>query len=210
MIEEEVPPEDLALFAALRELPEVTVPAHLAESLHQRAGAAKPPGIRRTWLALAAGLMLVAGLGWWREHALRLAEQARGREELLAALGSFSPSERLQAIATSVRHQGGGGEVERALITALLTDPQASVRIAAAEALAQIASPGRLSPVLQQALTDEDSPFVQLALLHATERLTVTGRQGAVQALLAREQIDPLVRRDAVARLSHTNEEVGE
>ena len=208
MADEIEPLEDRPLLDALGALPWPQPPASLARDFHARAHRARRD--RQRWrmpaaLALAALLLLVLSAGWLREHRARLREGAALHQQFAVAMQSVSTGERLTAIAVATR-QAPAGDVERALVAALLTDQSANVRVAAAEALGRIASPATLAPALRHALALERSPFVQVAMLRATARLSAADRREAVQELLSRRDVDQSVRDDANSRLTSSTE----
>jgi hypothetical protein len=204
MIDETEPAEDRQLFDALAAMPWPEPPVSLADDFHARAIRARRSPAR--WrispvLGLPAALLLLLAGGWLHEHQVRLREGAALQQQFAVALQSLSAGERLTAIAAATRQQPGTDDVERALVAALLTDQSASVRVAAAGALARIARPGTLAPALHRALTAESSPFVQVAILRATDRLSATERRSTVQQFLNRADLDESVRGDARSRL---------
>ena len=198
---------DADIWHAIGSLPPRAAPPDLEAAFRVRL--AREPR-RRTFpraplfIALAATLALVAVAGWWHERQLRLEESAKLHNELIAALQSLSTGTRLTAIDATVRDGRGGDAVEEALVTALLNDPSTNVRMAAAEALGRIARPATIRRAVSQALGGERSPFVQMSLLGATERLSATDRRAAIAPLLGRVDVDPMVASDARERVRDT------
>jgi HEAT repeat protein len=209
MIDDAEPVEDRELFAALAAMPWPEPPASLAHDFRARARRmAHPPHRWRfpLMLGLAAALLLMVSFGWLQEHRSRLREGAALQRQFAGAMQSVSAGARLTAIAAAVREHPGADDVERALVAALLTDQSASVRVAAAEALGRIGKPATLAPTLRHALALETSPFVQVAMLHATDRLSVADRRGAVQQFLNRTDLDESVRSEAISRIAGTTD----
>lgn len=188
---------------AIGNLPPRAAPPELATAFRVRL--AREPR-RRTLarapllIAIAVTVALVAGAGWWHERQSRFTEETRMQGELMAALRSLSTGARLTAIDVTVRAGRGGNGVEDALVTALLNDPSTNVRVAAAEALGHIARPATIRKAVTQALAGERSPFVQMSLLTATERLSAPDRRAAIAPLLGRRDVDPIVASDARER----------
>lgn len=196
--------EDHAVLKALAALPLRPAPSGLARSFSHRLVREYPnrPTVR-WWLmtGLAALLIVVVGAGWWHERRLRLDDAWQMQRQLTSALQNLSTGARLQAIDATVRAGQHGDAVEGALITALLSDPNTNVRMAAAEALGRIARPDVLRKAVRRALALENSPFVQMTLLSAAGRLPVAERRAAITPLLVRADIDPLVSSDARDRV---------
>jgi len=195
-------PDD-PLVTALASLPRRPAQPRLAESFQRRLAtesATRPRISRAMIVGLAALLVLAVGMGWWRERQLRLDEALKAQGQLATALQSVSTGARMAAIDATVRDGQRGDAVEQALITALLTDPNTNVRMAAAEALGRVARPDVLRQAVRRALVAESSPFVQTALLHVAQRLAVADRRAAIAPLLVRSDIDPMVSSDARER----------
>lgn len=196
--------EDAVMLAALAVLPERPAPPDLVQSFRRQLAREHQGGPDvRWWLitGIAALVAIAAGGGWWHERQSRLEDAQQAQHQLASALQSLSTGVRLQAIDAAVRAGRHGDEVERALIAALLNDPNTNVRLAAAEALGRIARPDILRKAVRRALAVENSPFVQVTLLSATGRLPVEERRAAINPLLVRGDIDPLVVREARDRV---------
>jgi HEAT repeat protein len=138
---------------------------------------------------------------WSRDHARHQKETLRLQRQLTTALADLSAATRLQAINRATKAPAGDSIVAGALVNALLHDQNANVRVAAAEALAQLAPPRAIRLAAAQGLVTESSPFVQVALLDVVRPLGAAERARVVRQLLARPDIDPIVRQ-AAARLS--------
>ena len=195
---------DADIWQALGHLTPKTAPPEMTDGFREQL--AREPRRRRIvraplLVALAATLALIAGAGWWHERQLRLTEEVKMQGELTSALQSLSTGTRLTAIDATVRDGRGGDAVEQALVTALLNDPSTNVRMAAAEALGRIARPATIRKAVTQALSGERSPFVQMSLLTATERLSGPDRRAAIAPLLTRGDVDPMVASDARDRV---------
>jgi hypothetical protein len=126
------------------------------------------------------------------------------QDELASALQSLSTGTRLQAINAAASNGQHNDAIEHALITALLTDPNTNVRMAAAEALGRIARPDVLRQAVGRALTAEKSLFVQMTLLNIAGQLPMAERRAAITPLLDRVDIDPLATNDARDRVRDT------
>jgi hypothetical protein len=198
---------DDALFAVLAELPPREAPAGLELSFRRRLARERTQRLIRypaMIVGIAAALILVVGAGWLHERQLRLDDARRIESQLAAALQSLSTGTRLQAIDATVRDGQHGDAVEQALITALLSDPNTNVRMAAAEALGRIARPEALRQAVGRALAAETSPFVQMTLLNTAGQLPIADRRAAISPLLARGDVDPMVTNDARERVRET------
>lgn len=142
---------------------------------------AKPP--RRVWFwrpAFGFGLAaatLVIGLatGWYAAQGAnqQKSEIATMRGELsemrqlvaLSLLGRQSPSDRLRGIDFSMQVDKSDTEVLDALLQALNYDPNVNVRLAAVDAVARFSSSSQARKALLNAVDQQDSPLVQVAII---------------------------------------------
>ena len=195
MTDEPNPPEDRALFDALKAIPRPPVPATMAREF--RAQARVEPTLGRSrrlhlLIAIAALLLLAVGGAWWQEQ--------RDVAKLQATVARLSVTSRYEW-ATAVADSGTpDARVVAALTTALLSDSSTNVRVAAAEALGRIASPATLRRAAERSIRSDSSPFVQAALLGAMTRLSPDDRATLIRLLLSRPDLDPVVRSEAEAK----------
>ncbi|HEX3926674.1 MAG TPA: HEAT repeat domain-containing protein [Gemmatimonadales bacterium] len=195
--------EDEATLAALAGLSPLEPPGDLRERFRLRAAAhLAAPRRRRWWIpaVLAALLVLGVGAAWWNNWQQHHAEVTALRAELNNALNDLSAARRLEAINTAGSSTIRDDRVVEVLTHALLTDPNTNVRVAAAEALGHVANARALTLAAERSFGRETSPFVQAVLLTSTERLSPEERGQVLVALLARRDLDPLVRAAAMAQ----------
>lgn len=131
---------------------------------------------RQAWQQFAVAAMalvfgLVAGhLYTSRNHDLerigQLSSEVQHMKQLVALslLQQQSASERLRGVSYSVRMEADD-EVLNALLRTLNHDPNVNVRLAAVDALKQFGSRNRVKQGLRQAVLNQDSPLLQMALI---------------------------------------------
>lgn len=222
MIDQPTPPDDRALFDAIARLPSPQLPATVAQAFRARVRAELPIG--RQWrpplfIPIAALLLLAVGGVWWRNQIREDRRITMLERELAAALANLPATGRFQAISTVGDSGVTDARIVKALTTSLpadssasvrvavvaltaslLTDSSTNVRVAAAAALGRIATPGALRDAAARSIRSDSSPFVQAALLNAMARLAPADRTALLRALLARPDLDPVVRAEAEAR----------
>ena len=124
--------------------------------------------------ALAASLLIMGGLAGRylapRDEATGTA-QLRGQVEnlrqlvTLALLQEQSPSSRLRGVTYTYQMQQPGGEVRQALLYAVTRDSNVNVRLSAVDALGKLAGNPAVRQALADAIPEQDSPLVQVALI---------------------------------------------
>lgn len=150
-----------------------------AESRVVSMAATRRPAIRwQPWVQLSgAAALLVIGVGLGR-FMLPSAPQANPdiallREELrdtrqmvtLSLLQQQSASERLKGVTTSSQLEQPGTEVVSALLETLRRDPNVNVRLASVDALRRFSSREAVRKGVVEALPQQDSPLVQIAMV---------------------------------------------
>ncbi|HEY4321615.1 MAG TPA: hypothetical protein VGM77_10635 [Gemmatimonadales bacterium] len=178
--------------------------ADIRERFRARTAAYRPrrtPHRSAVLLALAAMLLLTVALLRSHDRDNHEQETIGLQRQLTAALQNLSAATRLQAINTAKSAPAGDSVVTAALVSALLHDQNANVRVAAAEALAQLAPSRAVRLAAAQGLATERSPFVQVALLDVVRQLQPADRVHIVRQLLAQPDLDADVR-DAATQLS--------
>jgi hypothetical protein len=183
----------------------------------RRDGVAMPPRWARPvgpalGLALAAALALALGAGAWlgsRSAARRGAEDiAVLRGEIrslrstvaLALLAERSPSERLSGVAHGREIQAEDDRVADALFETLHRDPNVNVRLAALDALRELADRPAIRARLLEAIPEQDSPLVQISVIDAVLEAARTAPAGSGGEPIE-SPIDPAAR-DQVTRLA--------
>lgn len=163
-------------------------------------------------LAQAALVIVLVGLGFvagrhigglnTNSRELRsLHQELAGMRQLvvLSLLQQQSASERLRAVAWSVRSNRADPEILSALTDTLRLDPSPDVRLAALDALKHFSGQPRVRSELIDALQGQQSPLVQIELIDLMVEL---GEKGALQRLkefVQEQDLNPVVRQRAQA-----------
>lgn len=113
---------------------------------------------------------------------------------MLTLLENPSATERLRAVSYTKEINDADGRVIDALLTTLNNDPNVNVRLVTLEALADMAHDPRVREGLVHALTQQDSPLVQVALADVMVKLQEKRSLKPLRQLLRREGINDLVK----------------
>jgi len=169
------------------------------EAYRQGLEAAAPAPVRRRffdwgwqgWAWSAALLVAGLGAGQW------LGQRDRGQHDIaglqdevhhmrqlvtLSLLEQQSASERLRGVDYAYRVDQSDTQVLSALLHAVNHDPNVNVRLAAVDALRKFSSSPEVKGKLDQSLSKQESPMVQLALI---DFIVDTRDKGAVASLAA-------------------------
>jgi len=151
-------------------------------------------------LGFAAG-RYIGGLNTNNRELTSLHRELAGMRQLvvLSLLQQQSASERLQAVAWSVRSNRADPEILSALTDTLRFDPSPDVRLAALDALKHFSGLPRVRSELIDALRGQQSPLVQIELIDLMVEL---GEKSALQRLnefLQEQDLNPVVRQRAQA-----------
>ena len=181
----------------------------------QTASSARPP---RWWEGLAAlwprqplvqfaiaGAALVFGLVSGHLYTARQQDQqtiAQLRGEMngmrqlvaLSLLQQQSASDRLKGVTYSVRMEPAADEVLNALLDTLREDGNVNVRLAAVDALRQFSTRQAVRRGLREAIGNQDSPLVQVALIDWAMESRDNGSLPALRELARRADLNPSVR----------------
>jgi hypothetical protein len=160
------------------------------------------------WQMAIAGLCLAAGLGGGavlergrgeRDEVAKLREEVSSTKELVALslLQQQSASDRLRGVDYSSRMGSLEPQIVTALIERVNRDSNVNVRLAAVDALGKVANDSHVRASLEQALTQQDSPMVQAALIDYMVDARERGAVGAIRELGARPDVNPTVRERA-------------
>lgn len=118
------------------------------------------------------------------------AEMQQMREMMvLTLIDQSSAIQRLKAVGLTSELPQVDAKVYQALLNTLNRDPQVNVRLAALEALLQHAQDARVREGLVQAITQQDSPLVQIALAQAMVQLQERQAVAPLQHLLQQENL---------------------
>jgi putative zinc finger protein len=168
------------------------------------------PHVSRTWRmpALQFGLaaaLLVLGIGiGYRMHPSSppSPELAELRSELsdtrqmvaLSLMQQQSATDRLKGVNWSYRLQEPSADVMHALLDTLMHDPNVNVRLATVDALRQFGNQPVVRRGLIEAMTRQESPMVQIALIDLAVDLHDKESVGTLRDLTQDQNLDPAVR----------------
>jgi hypothetical protein len=158
-------------------------------------------------LACAMGMLVV---GLLAGHALTLDIQGRGevarlREEIgstrqlvaLSLLRDSSASERLKGVDWSDRLAHPEPQVVNALFETVNYDDTVDVRLAAVDALRRLSSETYVRERMAGALSRQESPLVQIALIDALSDSRTPQAMDAIRRVAELKNVDPTVRQRA-------------
>jgi hypothetical protein len=126
-----------------------------------------------------------------------LRKEMSGMRQLvtLSLLQQQSAAERLRGVNWSYRTEPNDTEVLSALLETVNQDSSVDVRLAAIDALKALGKSPVARRGLVQALTRQDSPLTQIAVVDALTELREPSATQAMQQLMARPDLDPNVRK---------------
>ena len=165
------------------------------------------PAFQMAFAGVLAAICLIGGryLGVRGETPNPEIAQLRGQVEslrqmvALSLLREQSPSARLRGAAYSYQVAQPDEQVEQALLHAVNHDPNVNVRLSAVDALAKLAGRPDVRRALADAISVQDSPLVEVALI---DLLVQAGDRDALPSLrkvAEDKEVDPAVRQRAVA-----------
>jgi hypothetical protein len=172
------------------------------DALHRQARTWRRPVFE--FAAAAALLVLGIAIGY-RMHApepVKNPELAELRNELsqtkqmvaLSLMQQQSATDRLKGVSWSYQLQQPSGDVLRALLETLTHDPNVNVRLATVDALRQFGTQPVVRRGLIEAMTRQESPMVQIALIDLAVDLHETESMGTLRQLTQDQGTDPAVR----------------
>jgi len=125
-----------------------------------------------------------------------LREELRNMRGMVAMslLQQQSAVERLRGVNYSVRLDNPDEHVVEALIQTLRSDSSVDVRLAATDALRKYSQRPHVRQAIAEALTLQDSPLVQLALIDTMVEIRERRAAGAFAKLAASTTVDPTVK----------------
>jgi hypothetical protein len=164
-------------------------------------------------VACAAALLIVGiVVGQWMSlrdrgqgDLARLQDEVRGMRQMvtLSLLQQQSAGERLRGVDYAYRVEQSDTQVLSALLHAVNHDPNVNVRLAAVDALRKFAGNPEVRNTLDQALTKQDSPLVQIALIDLIVDVRDKGAAPSLQALERSAAANKDVKERAVWGLAH-------
>ena len=133
----------------------------------------------------------------------QLKGQVEGLRQLVALsmLQEQSPSQRLQGVTYSVQMAQPDAQVEQALLHAVTHDPNINVRLSAVEALEKYAAKPDIRRALEDSVSVQESPLVQVALVELLAQLNDANSAPALQKLARDPETDETVRQHAAQAL---------
>src|SRR5687767_9514699 len=197
--------------AGMRARFDAALEAHQRSSTHRRFWPHGMSGYGLQFAAAAALLIVGIALGRQLAPAPVVDPQIAGlREELrdvrqmvtLSMLQQQSASERLKGVSYSSQIEQPGNEVTAALLDALMHDPNDNVRLRTVDALRRFADHAPVRRGAIDALSQQTSPLVQMALIEFV--LEVGGRDAAeaLRRLSSDPMVDETVRAQAMRGLT--------
>jgi HEAT repeat protein len=167
---------------------------------------------RPAWQAAFAATLALAGFLGGR-YASKPAErpsdiaQLQGQVESLRQLVAISllreqsPSARLRGVTYTYQMAQPDEQVEQALLYAVNHDSNVNVRLSAVDALQKFASKPAVRRAMADALSSQDSPLVQAALIDGLTQWNDASAFPALRRLAQDPQTDPVVRQRAASAL---------
>jgi hypothetical protein len=164
-------------------------------------------------LAGAAALVVVGiVVGQWltlrdrgQGDLARLQDEVRGMRQMvtLSLLQQQSAGERLRGVDYAYRVEQSDTQVLSALLHTVSHDPNVNVRLAAVDALRKFAGNPEVRNTLDQALTKQDSPLVQIALIDLIVDVRDKRAAPSLEALERAPAVNKDVKERAVWGLAH-------
>lgn len=121
--------------------------------------------------------------------------QGLARDDVYAKV--IESDERIETIYASVRTVNQEDKIINALIQALMTDPNANVRIAAIDALEKFADSDAVKYQIANTLEFQESPAVQLATIDWIVKYEIKAGKESLQKFLKRSNLNPQVKAQA-------------
>lgn len=191
----------------------------VAAPRHRPADAAAPlPWYAAFWpsrpawrFAMAAALLMLGVLGGKfafqprgeNPEMAQLKGQVEGLRQMVALsmLQEQSAGNRMRGVTYSVQMAQPDSQVQQALLHALNNDPSIDVRLSTVDALEKYASDPTIRRALVDAVPQQDSPIVQVALIDLLVQLNDKDSAPALQKLAGNRETDELVRQRAAAAM---------
>ncbi len=163
----------------------------------------------KNWRLVVAGAAAVLVLGIFiglqiqtaqlhqQQMAAIQAELDATREQMNQLLATSSTAKRIQAVNMSLEAPKVDREMIDQLVTLIHKDESANVRLAAIEALLQLAQSAEIQRALTSALRVETKPVVQIALIHALVKVHADEAVPVLDELIKREETFDKVKDEA-------------
>jgi hypothetical protein len=156
--------------------------------------------------AIAAVLLIAMGIGIGRfaggheeNKFTELQQEVKDMRQMvtLSLLQQQSASDRLKGVSWAYRVDKSDQDVREALLQALKSDPNENVRLAAVDALRKFGHSPEARTGLEQALGQQRSPLVQVAILDELVDMRSKSSIQTVDGLLREPELNPAVRKHA-------------
>jgi len=157
----------------------------------------------KLFLSIAASLVIiVSSLIWINSQRT----DAKERATLISNLSNESTGKRLEAVYEfSDDYQKEDEEIINVLITKLLNDENANVKIATIEALLQFPQNETIRKSLIKALEQETTPLVQIRLIDAMSTLRENRAQNPLKKLIENDNTFDIVKNKAHLAMADLN-----
>ena len=163
--------------------------------------------LQPAWQLATAALLVTAGVGLGHLMTARsdnaglieLQTEVRHMRQMVAVslLQQQSATERLRGAEFTSSLDHPGGEVIGVLVQTLQHDNNVNVRLAAIDALERFATDARARDGLINAMSGQESPIVQIALIDALVDLNDPRSKPALESVARAERVNAAVRRHA-------------
>ncbi len=162
---------------------------------------------------MAAGLVLVMagiGIGYWinknqqrEDELLALKKEVQATKQLMLVMmdNQQSASQRMQGVNVALRIDKADDEVVKALSKMMNEDPNTNVRLAALDALSKFREEPQVRKELIQALSIQEDPVVQIALIQLMVRMKEKGATKDLERIIDDDETMKAVKDEAYSGL---------
>ncbi len=154
-------------------------------------------GIALLLLGLQIGYNLQKGKSENEINGLAKEVQEMKEMMMLALLEKQSASQRLKAVNMAYEMDNQNSRIAEVLFQTLANDENINVRLAAVEAIFQIADQAQVRQRLIKSLLEQESPIVQSAIIDVIILLQEKQANSTIQSFLKKENINPAIREKA-------------
>ncbi len=162
---------------------------------------------------MAAGLVLVMagiGIGYWvnknqqrEDEMLALKREVQATKQMMLVMmdNQQSASQRIQGVNVALKIDKADDEVVRALAKMMNEDPNTNVRLAALDALSKFREEPLVRKELIQALSIQEDPVVQIALIQLMVRMKEKGATKDLERIIDDNETMKAVKDEAYSGL---------
>ncbi len=151
--------------------------------------------------AVAAILVLgiLIGINWSQNKEIRSLDRQMASlvTEMNTQLNSSSITERIDAIQVSNKASESNDGIIQTLISTLIKDSSANVRLAAAEALERFADDERVRSAMIKQLSEEDDAFVMISLINTLSEYKEDRIEASLEKLTTDEELPKFIKDEA-------------